>query len=298
MMLEPAAHEATGSLEPATLPPDTISLGMRWRLRDASLATKRDLDYEEGYSPVIAKEILRTMLTLGASLDYEIDAMDIITAFLNGEIDCKVYVKHPPGFDTAKNRRDVFRVLHIGYLLAPARMDGHAVYIGVYVDGLVIMAPSLDMMRTIKHGLSSRFRMHDLGALTFILGFHIVRDRSARTLTMMENSKPAPTPMEYNLKLSESMCPQNDAERQSMVDKPYRSVVGSIMYLMIRTRPNLAYVVQQLSQFLANPGPADWPAAKRALRYIRGTIDYCLVLGGAYDHSAPLHAYADSDYAN
>ncbi|KAF0711079.1 hypothetical protein AaE_012274, partial [Aphanomyces astaci] len=452
MMLELAAHEANGSFEPATLPPDATPLGMRWvfkikyddsaftsgspflrlpvccnlpiqlsksgkkilskylpflgkqtpelceiiakyslRLQpigervvrtshlassatplgmrwvfkikyddSATEATRRvarykarlviqghtqiqGVDYEESYSPVIAKEILRTMLTLGASLDYEIDAMDVITAFLNGEIDCEVYVKHPPGFDTAKNRRDVFRVLRSVYGLKQAprlwyqtlatylrrqgytqlvkdrcvftkQMDGQAVYIGVYVDDLVIMAPSPDMMRTIKHGLSSRFRMHDLGALTFILGFHIVRDRSARTLTMhqsqyakftsilkrfsMENSKPAPTPMEYNLKLSESMCPQNDAERQSMVDKPYRSVVGSIMYLMISTRPDLAYVVQQLSQFLSNPGPAHWQAAKRALRYIRGTIDYGLVLGGAYDHSAPLHAYADSDYAN
>ncbi|KAF0761984.1 hypothetical protein AaE_003363 [Aphanomyces astaci] len=97
--------------------------------------------------------------------------------------------------------------------------------------------------------------------------------------------------------VSESLCPQNDAERLSMVDKPYRSVVDSIMYLMISTRPDLAYVVQQLSQFLTNPGPVHWQAAKRALRYIRETIDYGLILGGAYDHCAPLHAYADSDYA-
>ncbi|KAF0751265.1 hypothetical protein AaE_006445 [Aphanomyces astaci] len=83
-----------------------------------------------------------------------------------------------------------------------------------------------------------------------------------------------------------------------MVDKLYRSVVGSIMNLMISTRPDLAYVVQQLSQFLTNPSPAHWQSAKRALRCIRGTIDYGLVLGGAYNHPAPLHAYADSDYAN
>ncbi|KAF0758332.1 hypothetical protein AaE_003971 [Aphanomyces astaci] len=114
----------------------------------------------------------------------------------------------------------------------------------------------------------------------------------------MENSKPSPTPMEVNLKLSESMCPQDKTERTYMVDKPYRSVVGSIMYLMISTRPDLAYVVQQLSQFLTNPGPAHWQAAKRALRYIRGTIDYGLVLGGEHNVTTPLHAFADSDYAN
>ena len=47
-----------------------------------------------------------------------------------------------------------------------------------------------------------------------------------------------------------------------------------------------------------NPGPAHWQAAKRALRCIRGAIDYGLVLGGTYDASNMLHAYADSDYAN
>ncbi|KAF0700518.1 Aste57867_8957 [Aphanomyces stellatus] len=82
-----------------------------------------------------------------------------------------------------------------------------------------------------------------------------------------------------------------------MADKPYRSVVDSIMYLMISTRPRLAFVVQQ-SQFLTNPGPAYWQAARRALRYIRGTIDYGLVLVGDHDIATPLHAYADSDYAN
>jgi hypothetical protein len=363
MLLELASHEANHSFEPAILPPGKKPLGMRWVFKvkyddSATEATRRiarykarlviqgytqvqGVDFEESYSPVIAKEILRLMLTIGAVLDYEIDAMDVITAFLNGVIDCEVYVKHPPGFDTSKNPRDVLRVLRSVYglkqsprlwyqtLVTYLQQQGYTqlikdrcvftkliqsrpVYIGVYVDDIVIMAPTRDMIATIKDGLSARFKMHDLGPLTFILGFHILRDRTQRTLTMhqsqyatsilkrfsMENSKPVGTPMECNLKLSESMCPQNDAEREFMKQHSYRSVVGSIMYLMISTRPDLAYVVQQLSQFLTNPGPGHWQAAKRALRYIRGTIDYGLVLGGAFDHTTPLHAYADSDYAN
>ncbi|KAF0718004.1 hypothetical protein AaE_010737 [Aphanomyces astaci] len=114
----------------------------------------------------------------------------------------------------------------------------------------------------------------------------------------MENSKPSPTPMEVNLKLSESMCPQDETELTYMVDKPYRFVVASITYLMISTRPDLAYT-QQLSQFLTNPGPTHWEAAKRALRYIGGTIDYGLVLGGEHNvFTTPLHAFADSDYVD
>ncbi|KAF0713602.1 hypothetical protein AaE_011755 [Aphanomyces astaci] len=129
--------------------------------------------------------------------------------------------------------------------------------------------------------------MHDLGPLNFIHWFHIVRDRSQQTLTIhqsqsvtsifkrfsMEISKPSPTPMEMNLKLSEPMCPQDETERTYIVGRPNRSVVGSIMYLMISTRTDMAYVVQQLSQFSTSPGPSHWQAAKRTLRYIRGTID-------------------------
>jgi hypothetical protein len=299
------------------------------------------IDFEETYSPVIAKEMLRMMLTIGAILDYEIDNMDVITAFLNGEMDFEVFVRHPPGFDKGKSARDVLRVLKSVYglkqsprlwhqtLVAYLRSQGYTqlvkdrcvfiktidrrpVYIGVYVDDIIIMAPTKDMMTSIKADLSSRFKMTDLGPLKFILGLHIARDRSARTLTMhqsqyassiikkygMQDSNPMPTPMELNTKLSESMSPQTDEERKAMLAFPYRSVVGSLMYLMISTRPDLAFVVQQLSQFLANAGLKHWQAAKRALRYVKGTLDYGLVLGGTYDANAPLHAYADSDFAN
>ena len=321
MLIELAAHEANGSFEKAILPPGVHTLGMRWVFTvkyddSATEATRKvarykarlviqghtqvhGIDYEESYSPVISKEILRLMLTIGASLDYEIDAMDVITAFLNGEIDCEVYVKYPPGFDEAQHSRDVLRVRRsvyglkqaprlwfytlVTYLLAQGftqmikdrcvftkLVDGRPIFLGVYVDDLIIMAPSQTMIKSIKDDLKSRFKMHDLGELKFILGLHIVRDRSRRTLTMhqsqyasvvlqrfgMTSSNGVGTPMECNLKLSESMCPSTDDERTYMADKPYRAVVGSLMYLMISTRPDLAYVVQQLSQF------ADYPRAQ------------------------------------
>ncbi|KAF0744196.1 hypothetical protein AaE_008496, partial [Aphanomyces astaci] len=205
MLLELAYHEANMSFESATLPPGKSALGMRWVFKikyddSATEATRQvarykarldiqghtkvqGVDFKESYTPVIGKEILRLMLTLGAVLDYEIDAMDVITAFLNGEIDCEVYVKHPPGFGTSKHPRNVLRVLRSVYGLKQAPrlwfqtlatylreqgytqlvkdrcvftkiMNGRSVYIGVYGDDLVIMAPTKDMMTTIKNGLS------------------------------------------------------------------------------------------------------------------------------------------------
>ena len=70
------------------------------------------------------------------------------------------------------------------------------------------------------------------------------------------------------------------------------------MYLMTGTRPDIAFLCQQLSQFLAKPTRAHMAAAKHGLRYLQGTIHHGLTLGGSYDLTDQLMAYADSDYAN
>jgi len=77
---------------------------------------------------------------------------------------------------------------------------------------------------------------------------------------------------------------------------PYRSLVGSLMYLAIGTRPDIAHSVQQLCHHLDCYGPIHWEAAKRVMRYLKGTRDLKLVLGG--EHPARLLGFTDSDFAN
>jgi hypothetical protein len=76
---------------------------------------------------------------------------------------------------------------------------------------------------------------------------------------------------------------------------PYRSAVGSLMYAMVCTRPDLSFSVSLVSRYLENPGKAHWIAVKRILRYIQGTQNMVLKLGGNKD--SVLNAYSDSDYA-
>ena len=127
-------------------------------------------------------------------------------------------------------------------------------------------------MAKLKGDISARFKMHDLGELKYILGIHVVRERSRRTITLHQSqyadsvlqqygygdSNSVATPMAANVKLSVDMSPTSQADILFMQDKDYRGVVGSLMYLMICTRPDLAYLVQQLSQFLTNPGAKHW----------------------------------------
>ncbi len=77
-------------------------------------------------------------------------------------------------------------------------------------------------------------------------------------------------------------------------DMPYRQAIGSLMYLMITTRPEIAYAIGKLSQHNQTPRDHDWVAVKRVLRYISGTRDY----GILYDGSKPLEidGYSDADW--
>jgi hypothetical protein len=92
------------------------------------------------------------------------------------------------------------------------------------------------------------------------------------------------------------MSPTTKKEKERMAKKPYQVAIGSLMYAAITTRPDISFPVQQLSQYSSNPGQEHWEAAKRVIRYLKGTRNHCLVLGG----TGPLllTGYTDADWAN
>ncbi|GMF23605.1 unnamed protein product [Phytophthora fragariaefolia] len=94
---------------------------------------------------------------------------------------------------------------------------------------------------------------------------------------------PIATPAERNVKLSVSGQPNSEAEKDAMKDIPYREAVGSIMYLMVGTRPDMAFYMREVSHFLANPGMGHWKTVARGLKYLLGTKEYSLPLGGSLD---------------
>ena len=92
----------------------------------------------------------------------------------------------------------------------------------------------------------------------------------------MQDCKPKDTPLEEGLKLTSEMSPQTQEEFCNMENVPYRQAVGSLMYLMVSTRPDLAAAVQQVSRFGANPGELHSRAVKRIFHYLQRTKDYKL----------------------
>ena len=192
--------------------------------------------------------------------------------------------------------------------------NGSRAYIGVYVDDITILAATPALMNTIKNTLKARYDMHDIGPLKHILGWHVVRNRPQRTIFVhqaqyssailqrfgLESCNPVKHPLPTSTRLTRDVdvATPNDALLNNSEHKLYRSIVGSLMYLMTGTRPDIAFLCQQLSQFLSQPTRVHMAAAKHGLRYLRGTIHHGIQLGGTYDPIHQLYAYSDSDYAN
>lgn len=115
----------------------------------------------------------------------------------------------------------------------------------------------------------------------------------------MEDCKSVPTPLNSSIKSTKTMSSQNEEERKEMSNKPYRNLVGSLMYLATSTRiwllPHGHNAISLLSQFNENPGLNHWKAAKRVLRYLKGTKDMKLVFQKTREK---LEGFADADWGN
>ena len=135
------------------------------------------------------------------------------------------------------------------------------------------------MIDTAKKWLSSNFEMKDMGEASYVLGVKIVRNRAKRLLGLsqetyikrmleryhMQDSKPMDTHVNKSLSLSRDMCLKTPEEKKKMPRVPYASAVGSLMYAMMCTRPDICYAVGLVSRYQSNPGQKHWMTVKRIL---------------------------------
>ena len=110
----------------------------------------------------------------------------------------------------------------------------------------------------------------------------------------MQNAKPVSIPLASHFKLSKEVCPKTQEEMDYMSKVPYASAVGSLMYAMVCTRPDIAHVVGIVSRYMNKPGKENWMAVKWILRYLRGTKNQALCFGGL---NIALHGYVDANMA-
>ncbi|KAL9227880.1 hypothetical protein vseg_003521 [Gypsophila vaccaria] len=110
----------------------------------------------------------------------------------------------------------------------------------------------------------------------------------------MENSKKGFLPMGHGITLSKSQCPTEPQDIERMKQIPYASAVGSIMYAMMCTLPDVSFALSMTSRFQSNPGESHWMAVKTILKYLRRTKDRFLVFGG--ESELRVKGYTDASF--
>jgi hypothetical protein len=270
---------------------------------------------------------VRTVLALAAAEDLEMHQLDIKTAFLYGELEEEVWIEQPPGYETGGPyqachlRKSLYglkqapRVWHnklstaldtMGFKPSAAdpalftKSETTAVYLLTYVDDILVITADTEALAEAKTQLLHIFEGRDLGPATFYLGMDIHRDRLARTISLgqsrltadllekygMAECKPLSVPLSPAAKLSK------DGEPLDTTAYGYSQLIGSLMYLSVCTRPDIAQAVGALARYMASPTAAHWQAAKGVLRYIAGTPGFGITFNGL-----GLAAYCDADYA-
>lgn len=175
--------------------------------------------------------------------------------------------------------------------------------IAVYVDDVLIASRDQKAINNIVKDISQHFDIKNLGEVSYCLGIEFSREGSAITMRQggyideilkkfkMEECNTVSTPMDLSTKLDQETTERSEVEQ----NLPYREIMGCLTYLATSTRPDIAFVASYLSQFNACYGEAHWKAAKRVLRYLKGTKDIGLVYKG---DSENLRGFVDSDWGN
>jgi hypothetical protein len=300
------------------------------RLVAKGYAQRAGVDFDEVFAPVARLDSVRVLLAVAAHHGWEVHHLDVKSAFLNGDLIEEVYVSQPPGFVISGKEGKVMHLkkalyglrqaprawnvkldstlLSLGFTRSPS---DHAVYargnagsrllLGVYVDDMVITGSNLQEIARFKQEMKEKFRMSDLGLLTYYLGMEVKQSSGKITLCQsayaskllekagMADCNAASVPMEARLKLSkDSRNPPVDATL-------YRSIVGGLRYL-VHSRPDIAFAVGYVSRFMEKPTTEHLSAVKHLLRYIAGTKTYGCVFTKSSER-LNLVGFSDADMA-
>ncbi|CAI7838517.1 unnamed protein product [Closterium sp. NIES-53] len=233
---------------------------------------------------------LRVLLHVADQRDYELHSLDFSTAFLQGSLHEEIWLRRPPGFTESFRAGTQWILRRPVYGLRQAPREWH------------------DTLRTTLAALGfdpatanpSLFLRNDTSLPPFYVLVYVddlvfaTADTEALTLRFgFQFSSPQPTPLSTGHLLS---APPSDESVEP--SGPYPELVGCLMYLMTRTRPDLAYPLSLLACYLA-PGrhrKVHWDAAKRVLRYLCNTPGMGLVFGGRGPIVLTCHAGASWDY--
>jgi hypothetical protein len=289
------------------------------------------VDYFETFAPTVRMDTLRIFVAIAAMKDLELTHMDVKNAFTESPLKEEIYLKPPKGVRV--NNGYALRVLRSLYGLKQAARDWNLlcrnqlrtigfkqslsdpclfihsvrnIQILVYVDDLLCATTDKASADWVHSELSKRFTIKNLGPVTKLLGIRITRDRRTRELWLDQEQYLVQVLKKFGMdtaKYKKRGTPMRDYEklrpRQSYEERhdanEYQQVVGSLMYAMVHTRPDLAFALGKLSQYMQDPSESHWTYLKALMRYVRSSIDLRLYYGPRT--KSKLTVYTDADWA-
>ena len=294
------------------------------------------LDFSETFAPVTRLESIRLLLGITAMKDWEIRQIDVKTAYLYGDLDEEIFMEPPEGYKVPPGHvllllkalyglkqagrqwyaklKDVLTRFGMRQIVTdPNTYVAHKVVNGkpcilvlpVYVDDLLPIG-SKELTDDFEAHIGDYFEVTPPDDASHFLGIRISRNRNARSLTMDQikfvdqivnrftngDLPEAETPLPASEKLLPSEEPVDPYKRSL-----YQSLIGSLMYLMLGTRPDIAFAVGLLARFSSNPSALHRARAGRLLGYVKHTRKRYLHFDPKDAADLEPKGYTDSDYA-
>ncbi|CAL1370826.1 unnamed protein product [Linum trigynum] len=288
------------------------------------------VDFWDTFSLVAKQNSVKLLIKLAAAKHWHLHQMDVSNAFLNGFLDEEIYMELPPrlnqlpeykgkvcklqkslyGMKQASRQwfvrlTDVllklgFKQSYSDYSVFSYSSGKDHLFLVIYVDDMILASSNMDLIQQVKQWLHKEFKVKDLEEFKYFLGPEIQRSEKGISLNQRKlclemlanasylNNKPAKTPLSMKTVLSaEDGVPLDDGDE-------YRHLLGQLQYLTT-TRPDIAFPVQQLSQFQSNPASTHLHALHRVLRYLKGSLGQGLWFSSTSDLT--IRGYSDTDWA-
>jgi hypothetical protein len=288
------------------------------------------VDFSKTFAPTGRLNSLRALISHAAAHDLQFEPLDVKTAFLNAELDEDVHLSIPQGIPLDHKwyclclKKAIYGLkqaplawynclstwlVSVSFAISVCDpcvfycLTFSPIWLFVHVDDIAFFGKDVS---TFKSEIKSKFDMKDLGVADLLLGIRIHHEADAVVLSQchyvdslldlygMKNCHPTATPLVPNSQLDKATTAEMDRFKSLGVN--FRSAVGALSYLSTATRPDIAFVVSNLSQFLEKPGITHWEAFTHVLRYLSGTADYALTYPRCIH--ADLRGFTNADWGN
>jgi len=291
------------------------------------------IDYLETYAPTVKAESMRLVLALSNDLDYEVHHADATNAYIHAKLDIPqamtppdgvpcdgswhlkaimaIYGTHQGAYVWYNKGKEVieskgFKATLSDPCVFTRLKDGKIEIVTLYVDDFLVCAYCTEAVQGIIAELQVDIRLNDLGPVSVILGMEVTRDKNAGLTTItqrkyieqmakryrLNDAYPEETPIPKGTELADKNSPLLQDTKE------YQSIIGSLLYCALMTRPDITHAVSQLSRYLKEPRQAHMQMAKRVVKYLIGSTTIGINYLANSTKPNDLTCFTDSSWAD